>query len=293
MNRRGARSKLNHERWLVSYADFITLLFAFFVVLYAFASADRKKQMQVSAAIDSAFESLSIAPVKPSKVSKTATLPQPALSAPALIALDPVSAKRVQADLERIRQDLRNRLSTEIAQRTVSIDLGRDGLVISLREAGFFDSGTAIPRPETTATLRRIGQSLAGTPYEVRVEGHTDTIPIHNAEFDSNWELSSARATRIARLLLEMRTIAPERLSACWLRRVPSSRQQRHLGRTRRKSTGRPRRHAAYLFFRSLRRMARNTAQVGAKLPTSKLRSHGIPRTFTITRLRRCPSNSA
>ena len=214
MNRRGTRSKLNHERWLVSYADFITLLFAFFVVLYAFASADRKKQMQVSAAITSALQSLSIAPAKPSKVSKTATLPHPALSAPALIALDPVSAKGVQADLERIRQDLRSRLSTEIAQGTVSIDLGRDGLVISLHEAGFFDSGTAIPRPETTATLGRIGQSLAGTPYEVRVEGHTDTIPIHNANFDSNWELSTARATRIARILLEMRTIAPERLSA-------------------------------------------------------------------------------
>jgi chemotaxis protein MotB len=213
MNRSGTRSKLNHERWLVSYADFITLLFAFFVVLYAFASADRKRQMQVSAAIDSGFESLSIAPFKPGKNSKPAEIATHALQAPALIAADPVSAMRVQADLEHIRDDLRRRLSSEIAQRMVAVDLGRDGLVISLREAGFFDSGTAIPRPETAATLRQIGQSLAGTPYDVRVEGHTDPIPIHNAEFDSNWELSSARATRIARLLLEMRTIAPERLS--------------------------------------------------------------------------------
>jgi chemotaxis protein MotB len=214
MNRGGTRSKLSHERWLVSYADFITLLFAFFVVLYAFASADRKKQMQVSAAIDSGFESLSIAPVKPGKGSKAAEIPSPALRAPASIAADPVTARSVQADLERIRQDLRKRLSTEIAQRMVSIDLGRDGLVISLREAGFFASGSAVPRPETAATLRQIGQSLACTPYDVRIEGHTDPVPIHNAEFDSNWELSSARATRIARLLLEMRTIAPERLSA-------------------------------------------------------------------------------
>lgn len=214
MNRRGARSKLNHDRWLVSYADFITLLFAFFVVLYAFANADRKKQVQVSAAIESAFDSLSIASVKPTNGPESSPPLPPAVRASALIAVDAASAKRVQADLERIRQDLRNRLSAEIAQRTVSIDLGRDGLVISLREAGFFDSGTAVPRPETEATLRQIGQSLAGTPYEVRVEGHTDTIPIHNAEFDSNWELSSARATRMARLLLDMRTIAPERISA-------------------------------------------------------------------------------
>ncbi len=214
MNRSGARSKLNHDRWLVSYADFITLLFAFFVVLFAFASADRKKQMQVSAAIDSAFQSLSIAPAQLPKRSKAAMLLRPSYGAPAIIPADPVSARRVRADLERIRQDLRRRLSTEIAQRTISIDLGPDGLVISLREAGFFHSGTAVPRPETTATLRQIGQSLAGTPYEVRVEGHTDTDPIHNAEFDSNWELSTARATHIARLLLDMRTIAPERLSA-------------------------------------------------------------------------------
>jgi chemotaxis protein MotB len=214
MNHRGARSRLNHERWLVSYADFITLLFAFFVVLYAFASADRKKQMLVSAAINSGFESLSIAHVKPGKGSKAAEFPSPADPAPALAAAHLFSGERVRADLERIRQDLRKRLSTEVAEGAVSIDLGRDGLVISLREAGFFDSGAADPLPETAATLRQIGQSLAGTPYEVRVEGHTDPIPIHNAEFDSNWELSSARATRIARLLLEMRTIAPERISA-------------------------------------------------------------------------------
>ncbi len=214
MNHRGARSKLNHERWLVSYADFITLLFAFFVVLYAFASADRKKQMQVSAAITSAFESLSIATVKPGNGTRSTARPPATLRTPAFIAADPVSAKRVQADLEHIRQDLRKRLSTEIAQRTVSIDLGREGLVISLREAGFFDSGTAIPRPEATATLHQIGQALAGTPYDVRIEGHTDTVPIHNTEFDSNWELSSARATRVARLLLDLHTINPERISA-------------------------------------------------------------------------------
>ena len=86
--------------------------------------------------------------------------------------------------------------------------------MISLREAGFFNSGSAVPRPETDATLRQIAESLAGTPYDVRVEGHTDTIAIHNVEFDSNWELSSARATRIARLLLQMHTIAPQQLSA-------------------------------------------------------------------------------
>ena len=92
--------------------------------------------------------------------------------------------------------------------------MGRDGLVISLREAGFFDSGSATPKPEALPTLRQIAERLGATPYDVRIEGHTDNVPIHNAEFDSNWELSSARATRIARLFLEMKAIPPDRISA-------------------------------------------------------------------------------
>ena len=214
MNHGGSRPKVSHERWLVSYADFITLLFAFFVVLYAFAKADQKKQIQVSAAIDSAFQSLSIAPVRMKNRANQPGMPSAAFAAPVSLATTVVSARKVRADLEQIRHDLLHRLATHIAHHTVSVELGRDGLVISLREAGFFDSGTAIPRPETEATLKQIAESLADTPYDVRVEGHTDTIPIHNSEFDSNWELSSTRATRIARLLLQLHGVPPEQLSA-------------------------------------------------------------------------------
>ena len=214
MNRKVPRSRVSHERWLVSYADFITLLFAFFVVLYAFAKADQKKQIQVSAAIDSAFRSLSVASALNRNGPNDARTQSSVSAAPEYLATKLVSSRGVQADLEHIRRDLQRRLSAQIAHSTVSIELGRDGLVISLREAGFFNSGSAIPRPETEATLRQIAESLAGTPYDVRVEGHTDIVPIHNWEFDSNWELSSARATRIARLLLQMHTIDPEQISA-------------------------------------------------------------------------------
>jgi chemotaxis protein MotB len=92
--------------------------------------------------------------------------------------------------------------------------MGRDCLVISLREAGFFASGSATPKPETLSTLRQIAASLGRTPYDLRIEGHTDNVPIHTSEFDSNWELSSARATRIARLFLDLKVISPERISA-------------------------------------------------------------------------------
>jgi chemotaxis protein MotB len=92
--------------------------------------------------------------------------------------------------------------------------MGRDGLVVSLREAGFFASGSATPKPEALRTLQTIATVLSRTRYDLRVEGHTDNIPIHNAQFDSNWELSTARATTIARLLLGMNAIRADRLSA-------------------------------------------------------------------------------
>lgn len=214
MNQKVPRSRVSHERWLVSYADFITLLFAFFVVLYAFSKADQKKPAQISAAIDSAFQSLSIASAMPGSRSNVGQKELPASSGSRYLAEQSTSAAQVQADLEYIHRDLERRLSMQIEQRTVSIQLGRDGLVISLREAGFFDSGAAIPRPETASTLHQIAESLADSRYDVRVEGHTDTVPIHNSEFDSNWELSSARATHIARMLLEMRGLSPEQISA-------------------------------------------------------------------------------
>ncbi len=218
MSPRHPRSRINHERWLVSYADFITLLFAFFVVLYAFAKADQRKQVQVSIAIDTAFHTLGIFPdtshrsaYSSSALSGTV---QPGFPINVVMSEDVFSPTKVKDDLNQIHRELQQALSGQIAQHTVSIQMGREGLVISLREAGFFNSGSATPHPETLSTLQAIAMSIGRTPYEVRVEGHTDNVPIHNAEFDSNWELSSARATRIARMLLDLHAISPERLSA-------------------------------------------------------------------------------
>jgi len=209
---------VTHDRWLISYADFITLLFALFVILFATANADQKKQMQVAQAIDAAFKSLGIFPDatrKPAKdLNPTGGMEQPLTPMNIVMGEDVLSPARVKEDLDGLRRDLQQRLSNQVAQHTVSIEMGRNGLVISLREAGFFNSGSAAPRPEALATLRQIAASLARTPYDLRVEGHTDNVPIHTDNFDSNWELSAARATRIARLFLELRAIAADRLSA-------------------------------------------------------------------------------
>ena len=216
MRSRVPRSRVTHDRWLVSYADFITLLFAFFVVLYAFARADQKKQVEIPQSIDSAFKSLGIFPNSARKLSNSQSSGSEAPAIPINIVMgeDVLSPAEVASDLNRIQRDLTQRLSNQVAQHTVAIKMGRDGLVISLREAGFFDSGSATPHPEAVPTLRQIAASLAGTPYDLRIEGHTDNIPIHSAEFNSNWELSTARAVDIARLLLALHAIPPERLSA-------------------------------------------------------------------------------
>lgn len=217
MTRRPDRRRPSQERWLVSYADFITLLFAFFVVLYSASKADQKKQMQVSDSINSAFRSLGIfggaQPLRGS-ANGASGVDKPALPVNIVMGEDVLAPARVQGDLGKIRREMEQLLSNQVAQHTVSIQMGRDGLVISLREAGFFDSGSAAPKPATVATLRQIATALGGTPYSLRIEGHTDNIPIHTAEFDSNWELSSARATHIARIFLDLKAMPPERISA-------------------------------------------------------------------------------
>jgi chemotaxis protein MotB len=210
MRARVPRSRVSHDRWLVSYADFVTLLFGFFVVLYAFARSDQKKQVQIVQAIDSAFKSMGVF----SNSNQAASAQDAAQPAHAAMSEESLTPLQVKYDLNRIQYDLSQTLAKQIATHAVSLQMGRDGLVISLREAGFFDSGSATPKAEALPTLRQIADRLGATPYDLRIEGHTDNVPIHTAEFDSNWELSAARATHIARLFLEMNAIPPDRLSA-------------------------------------------------------------------------------
>jgi chemotaxis protein MotB len=205
------------DRWLVSYADFITLLFAFFVVLYASSRSDQQKQTEIAHSIQSAFQALGLFP---------SSLPaqQPAASpaesrdavAPVNLVLgDDLSASpEVQQDLARLHAQLTGLLADQLAEHVVALRLGRDGLVISLREAGFYDSGAAVPHPQSRATLDRIAEFLAATPYDLRIEGHTDNVPIHTAQFASNWELSTARASELTKDLIVGHGIAPARLSA-------------------------------------------------------------------------------
>jgi chemotaxis protein MotB len=213
MSRKKKHEHVNHERWLVSYADFITLLFAFFVVLFASSQSDKKKVQQVEKSIHSAFDTMGIFPAVSTvpNVASVAAGPAQGIGT-ANNDLD-LSAKQL-ADLNRMKQRMEKLLAIPIAAHTVAISMGHDGLIISLREAGFFESGSADPIPASMNTLYAIARALAETTYDVRIEGNTDNIPIHNNHFDSNWELSTARATVLARIFIVNTHIAPVRISA-------------------------------------------------------------------------------
>lgn len=216
MKRQRQKSHVNHERWLVSYADFITLMFAFFVVLYASSQTDIRKQAQVAHAINQAFKALGL--FQPASNADSAATSQDAPVTPVNIVLgDALSAApsaAVRADFERMHHELQARLSNQIAEHVVALHIGREGLVISLREAGFYDSGSTVPHPGSLGSIDSIIGVLRPTPYDIRIEGHTDNVPIHTIEYSSNWELAAGRATRMTRLFVEHFQFDPRRLSA-------------------------------------------------------------------------------
>jgi chemotaxis protein MotB len=214
---RRAEDHTHRDRWLVSYADFITLLFAFFVVLYASSRADQRKQSLIAHSIQSAFQALGIFP----QSQPVADHPVPVADSQApvppvnvVLGNDLSASPQVQQDLQRIQSQLTSLLSGQVSQHIVALRLGRDGLVISLRESGFYDSGSALPHPQAKATLDKVATTLATTPYDIRIEGHTDNVPIHTAQFASNWELSTARATELAKIFIVDYDLAAARISA-------------------------------------------------------------------------------
>jgi len=208
--RRRHRDRVSHDRWLVSYADFITLLFAFFVVMYSTAQVDKNKVTQVAAAIQTAFKQMGAFHAGGGQSPSSA--PQalnPALPRPST----PLSAEE-NGDLAKLREDVQQSLAEEIVKGEVAVRAGPDGLVISLREIGFFDSGSAGVKPDAELAVSHIAALLALHPYRIRIEGHTDDVPIHTAQFPSNWELSTARATELVRLLIVKYDFVPTNLSA-------------------------------------------------------------------------------
>ncbi|MGO8791093.1 MAG: flagellar motor protein MotB [Terriglobia bacterium] len=226
--RKRAPEHVNHDRWLVSYADFITLLFAFFVVLFASSEVDKRKVGRISVAMQEAFEQLGIFQAANSRTPMVTTDPLPAENIQLIEAGKGISGRGQMAspfekiagsppapgNLDAVQKELTAALAAEIQRHEVVLKATREGLVISLQEIGFFDSGSADLRPASEAAVQRIVEVLRAQSNSIRVEGHTDNVPIHNAHFASNWELSTARATEMIRLFITRYNLAATRLSA-------------------------------------------------------------------------------
>jgi len=222
--RKRHKAHANHERWLVSYADFITLLFAFFVVLYASSQADKKKAAQVAASIKGAFQQMGVfTGSSPERLGVPGSqgVDSPEMTdAPLKVVKVAGADDKAKAtggygvDVDELRRELEAALGDEIRKHEVQMRMTPEGLVVSLREVGFFNSGEADLLEDGQATLARIATILGGKGFEIRVEGHTDNVPIHTAEFKSNWELSTARATQVVALLIEKYSFDPLLISA-------------------------------------------------------------------------------
>lgn len=200
----------NHERWLVSYADFMTLLFAFFVVMYAISSVNQGKYRVLSNSLVNAFQN----PGKP--VIRVA----PQVTSPAAIAR-PVPDSRapdahLQAQAQQMRgmaADLRSLLEPLIQQGKVRVTQSRRGIAVEISNSVLFDTAKAVLQPDSVAALKAVAQRITSTSNLIQVEGNTDNQPIKSTQYPSNWELSSARAASVVRLFADT-GIAPERMVA-------------------------------------------------------------------------------
>jgi chemotaxis protein MotB len=208
MIRKKREGRVSHDRWLVSYADFITLLFAFFVVLFATGQSDMRKKVELAASIQSAFNQMGIFEPHSAMPPATQLIGSGGSAAPPIVSLPLPSTPE---SMVIVRQHIEETAKPEIGRGVIAIHQSANGLVVSLQEAGFFESGAADIRPSALPVLDRIAAVLPESP--LRVEGHTDNVPIHTPQFASNWELSSSRASSIARLLLHHPNVHAEQMS--------------------------------------------------------------------------------
>jgi chemotaxis protein MotB len=183
-------------RWLLTYADMITLLLAFFIVLYASSTVNAKKIAEVAAGLRGAFGVAS----PQSKVADTGVGGERLLTAPDMLA--------------RLLEEIGTVLRGELQDGKVEVLRTSRGLILRFRDSTFFDLGQATLTAEARQILDRMAPLLKGIPNAIEAEGHTDDLPIRSAQFPSNWELSTARATAVLRHLIEAHGFTPERLSA-------------------------------------------------------------------------------
>jgi chemotaxis protein MotB len=196
-----------HDRWLISYADFITLLFAFFVVMYAVSAVNESKYRLMANSLGGAFgrpASQVAPPVRP-----PARKPSLPVKPPTVI--PPVSAER--SHMSEVASSLIEVMAPLVKEGKVRVTQSRRGVSIEINANVLFAPGQAQLEANSLTVLRAVAEKLKQEPFKLEITGHTDVMPISNSAFASNWELSAMRATSVVRLLVA-NGIAPVRLSA-------------------------------------------------------------------------------
>ena len=200
MSRRRAHPEHeNHERWLISYADFITLMFAFFVVMFASSQSDKEKLREVSETFSGALkEGRGHSKTKDGRSKGLTNLRPEDLK---LVALAP--------SLEKLTTSLRD----EIKNGSIQVSMEARGLVISMKEAAVFPPGGDAIAPEGYRIVEKVAAIISKVPNPIRLEGHTDSIPIRSGRFKSNWELSAARSIAMLHALSERYNVDLHRMA--------------------------------------------------------------------------------
>ncbi|MDI6870358.1 MAG: flagellar motor protein MotB [Bacillota bacterium] len=188
--------------WIVSYGDMVTLLLTFFVLLYSFSLVDLRKFQALSMSMSQALRG---APLQSGGEKVIQMFPETALLAKKTSSSQDVLEAAAKAEAF---------LKKEGLDKVASVLPQERGVVIRFEDRVFFDTGRAELKPEAVEIGRKLAGYLATVPNQIRIEGHADNVPIHNARYASNWELSVARATSFLSFLLKSGNLKPEKLSA-------------------------------------------------------------------------------
>ena len=202
----------NHERWLVSYADFITLLFAFFVVMYALSTVNEGKYRILSDSMTQAFRNVHVNDSAPVTTLMPPPIPLPQKPNQAVKQAEVEKQKR-RDKMRNVAKELLKVMAPLIEQGKVRVIETSRGVTIEINDSILFAPGQADLQSASSKAMRAIGQVLAPTDFPITIEGHTDNVPIRTAQYPSNWELSAVRATTVLRQFTEA-GVSADRLTA-------------------------------------------------------------------------------
>ncbi|WP_018610363.1 flagellar motor protein MotD [Uliginosibacterium gangwonense] len=207
----------NHERWMVSYADFITLLFAFFVVMYAISSVNEGKYRVLSDSLVQAFRSTTDqrgTVLATTTVTTGRPLPSVVAAQPQKVAPEVEAKRKAYRDkMRNMAEDIMRVLAPLVQGGQVRVTEGVNGISIEINASALFNPGEAVLGQDAARALRAVAEVIAAGDFPIKVEGHTDNVPISTALFPSNWELSASRASSVVRLFVDA-GVEPSRLTA-------------------------------------------------------------------------------